>query len=125
VRVRALAATHQAVISEDAAQGIGGSYAGRPLGAHGDLAVLSFGRGKGLTAGGGGALLAGSAAFAAPVRELEGSLPPAARGVAGLFKSLVQWALARPSLYWIPAGLRLLGLGATAYRPPHAAGRMT
>lgn len=125
-RVRSLAAAHQAVIIEDAAQGIGGSYAGRPLGAHGDLAVLSFGRGKGLTAGGGGALLAGSAAFAAPVRELEEKgLPLPGRGVAGVLKSAVQWALARPALYWIPAGLPFLGLGETIYRPPHAAGRMT
>ncbi len=125
-RVRSLAAAHQAVIVEDAAQGIGGSYAGRPLGAHGDLAVLSFGRGKGLTAGGGGALLAGSVAFAAPVRDLEeAGLPRPGRGVAGVLKSAVQWALARPSLYWIPAGLPFLGLGETVYRPPHAAGRMT
>lgn len=124
-RVRSLAAAHQAVIIEDAAQGIGGSYAGRPLGANGDLAVLSFGRGKGLTAGGGGALLAGSVAFAAPVRELEESLPPAGRGVLGLLKSAVQWALARPAVYWIPAGLPFLGLGETIYRRPHPAGRMT
>lgn len=125
-RVRSLAAAHQAVIIEDAAQGIGGSYAGRPLGAHGDLAVLSFGRGKGLTAGGGGALLAGAAAFAAAVQKLEeAGLPRAGRGVVGVLKSAVQWALARPSLYWIPAGLPFLGLGETIYRPPHAAGRMT
>lgn len=124
-RVRSLAAVHQAVVIEDAAQGIGGSYAGRPLGAHGDLAVLSFGRGKGLTAGGGGALLAGSATFADSVRALEASLPPAGRGLTGVLKSAVQWALARPRLYWIPAGLPMLGLGETIYRPPHAAGRMS
>ena len=56
--VRAALAGAGAVLIEDAAQGAGASLRGRPLGGFGDLSVLSFGRGKGNTAGRGGALLA-------------------------------------------------------------------
>ncbi len=44
--LRALADRHGALLIEDAAQGHGASWRGRPLGSLGDLSVLSFGRGK-------------------------------------------------------------------------------
>src|SRR5690606_9592300 len=47
-----------ALLIEDSAQGLGSGWKGRPGGSLGDLTVLSFGRGKGWSAGGGGALLA-------------------------------------------------------------------
>ena len=56
-RLTAVAREAGAVLIEDAAQGIGSDWEGRVAGTHGDLAVLSFGRGKGWTGGGGGALL--------------------------------------------------------------------
>lgn len=124
-RVRALAGRYGAILIEDAAQGTGGRYAGRPLGSHGDLAILSFGRGKGLTAGGGGALLAHAESFATRVKEAGRRLGPPPRGLPALLKSVVQWALARPSLYWIPAGLPFLGLGETVYQPAHPAGALS
>ncbi len=46
-----------AILIEDAAQGFGASVADTPCGGIGPLSVLSFGRGKGVTGGGGGALL--------------------------------------------------------------------
>ena len=122
-RVRSLAEPHAAIVIEDAAQGIGGTYNGRPLGCHGDLAVLSFGRGKGVTAGGGGALLARTPQFAARLKDL--SLAPAQAGVAALAKTAVQWALGRPSLYWIPASLPFLGLGETVYHPVQTGHRLS
>jgi dTDP-4-amino-4,6-dideoxygalactose transaminase len=51
-----------ALLIEDAAQGVGGSYRGVPLGKCGSLSVLSFGRGTGRTGGRGGALLATTSA---------------------------------------------------------------
>jgi dTDP-4-amino-4,6-dideoxygalactose transaminase len=114
-RVRALATRFGAVFVEDAAQGIGASWAGRPLGSFGDLSVLSFGRGKGLTAGGGG-LVIGRGEWAECLR-CHPALPRGGRGWGGLFKSLVQWAFSNPSMYWIPAGVPFLGLGETVYRP--------
>ena len=108
-----LAEAEDCTLIEDAAQGHGALWQGRPLGAWGDLSILSFGRGKGWTCGGGGALFARgrripAAAAAAPQ---SGAL----RRTAML---LSQWALGRPTLYGIPAGIPALGLGQTVYREP-------
>jgi dTDP-4-amino-4,6-dideoxygalactose transaminase len=104
---------------EDAAQASGGTWRGRPLGAHGDFGILSFGRGKGLTGGGGGALLAGSEPAAATMEGVRSELKPAVSGARGLFSSSAQWLLARPSLYRIPASLPFLQLGETVFHLPH------
>lgn len=110
-----------ALVIEDAAQAIGAELDGKPAGSHGDLAILSFGRGKGWTGGGGGALLSlGDLALPAP-ESLEA--PAGSGGV--LVKSLIQWGLGRPSLYGIPSSLPFLGLGQTVYHPPHAPRRPT
>jgi len=104
------------VFIEDVAQGLGTSWMGQPGGTFGDLTVLSFGRGKGWTGGGGGALLVRDPAGLAapePLREptLSGSLEPAVASTA-------QWLLARPSLFGIPSALPGLGLGETHFRFP-------
>src|SRR6266545_7201880 len=57
-QVSAVAAETGAVVIEDAAQAAGAVVKDRPAGTQGSLTVLSFGRGKGLTGGSGGALLA-------------------------------------------------------------------
>src|SRR5207237_8893759 len=54
--VKRLAAERGALVIEDAAQAAGAKLDGRPVGTQSSLAVLSFGRGKGLTGGSGGAL---------------------------------------------------------------------
>jgi perosamine synthetase len=104
-------------IIDDAAQGAGGSVAGSPLGACGDLGVLSFGRGKGITGGSGGALILRDS-----LGPAKGELAAAAGGIATL-RAIVtitaQWMLARPTLFAIPASIPVLGLGETVYRPPH------
>lgn len=116
--IRTEAHRHGAWLIEDAAQGAGASIHGQPLGSFGDLAVLSFGRGKGNTAGRGGALLArderGSRLLAS-AREL---LLPPARRLKDVVQLKAQWLLARPSLYAIPASLPWLRLGETIYRRP-------
>src|SRR5919106_2905020 len=52
-----IARRHKLVVFEDAAQGIGSTYKGRPLGSIGDLGTLSFHETKNLICGEGGALL--------------------------------------------------------------------
>jgi len=52
--VRKIAAEEGIPVIEDAAQGAGGAIGGVPLGSLGEIAILSFGRGKGTTGGGGG-----------------------------------------------------------------------
>lgn len=117
-RVQELAEQYGATVIEDSAQGTGASWRGRPLGALGELSVLSFGRGKGWTGGGGGALLArgltadGRSDLSALTREQgTGEIRTAVT-------LLAQWALGRPSLYGLPYRVPWLHLGETHYREP-------
>jgi len=113
--VRELADREGIPVIEDAAQGAGGSLHHTRLGALGELAVLSFGRGKGLCAGGGGALLARGARWPSVIGAL--SLAPASRGWGGLASTFVQWVLGRPSIYWLPSMVPWLHLGEMVYHP--------
>ncbi len=109
------------LLIEDAAQGAGVSHRGRPAGALGQLGVLSFGRGKGITGGGGGALLVNDASLDAAFREVVDRVTDGRRGTILEYGKLkAQWLLGRPWLYAVPANLPFLGLGETVYRPAHA-----
>jgi len=103
---------HIAII-EDAAQAWGSQFASRRLGSDGEFGVLSFGRGKGLTGGSGGALLQRD-------RDVERSLP-SPRGARDVFAMAVLSALTPPSLYALPARLPFLKLGETQFKAPRAA----
>jgi len=110
---------------DDAAQGVGATLHGRPLGTLGDLGILSFGRGKGLTGGAGGALLAKAGTpLAADLARLE-LAPSTAGALTSLAKAKAQWLLARPGLYAIPRALPFLGLGETRYARPHPAAEIS
>lgn len=117
-RCARLAEQVDALLIEDAAQGFGGQLRGRPLGSLGTLGVLSFGRGKGVTGGGGGALLANDEAGRRALELVRGVPAPGRRGTGPLVRLAAQWALGRPSIYGLPAALPWLGLGETHYRPP-------
>jgi dTDP-4-amino-4,6-dideoxygalactose transaminase len=58
-----IAARHGLAIIEDAAQGVGATYRGAPLGSLGTLAALSFHGSKNVSCGEGGALLVNDASF--------------------------------------------------------------
>jgi dTDP-4-amino-4,6-dideoxygalactose transaminase len=60
---------------EDAAAAMGARLDGKPLGSHGDVSVLSFGAGKIIDAGSGGALLTNDSGLYAELRRLELGLP--------------------------------------------------
>lgn len=125
-RLTELARRFDATVVEDAAMGHGARWDGRPLGSLGELAVLSFGRGKGWTGVGGGALLARGAA-ASRVRALPGL--QRAGGALGAVRTVTaavgQAAFDSPTMYGIPAGLPGLRLGETVYHPPSAPSEMT
>ena len=121
--MRTLAASAGVPLVEDAAQSAGGTLNGKPLGSLGDLSVLSFGRGKGLCAGGGGALLAFNDKWDDAVGRVQVS--SSGRGFLGLATTAVQWGLGRPSLYAIPSMIPGLHLGEMVYHPAREPKRMS
>jgi len=118
VQARDLADEAGALLIEDAAQGSGGTFEGISLGSFGSLVVLSFGRGKGLTGGSGGALFSCDARGEALVADLRDALNASASGVADVAKVLAMWAFGRPGVYALPASLPFLHLGETLFREP-------
>ncbi len=106
---------------EDAAQGHGGAFDGAPFGSFGSLAILSFGRGKGITGSGGGALLSHDGLGSEIVRRSAAIVDHGSRGIRELFAASAQWALARPPIYALPASMPCFNLGETVYRKPHPA----
>ena len=115
-----VAAESGVVVIEDAAQGSGGAVEGRRLGSLGSFGVLSFGRGKGITGGGGGCLLLNDLAAGAAYRAAAIAIAPASRlPPKSLLATVGQWALGRPSLYIIPSSMPFLALGETVYHAPH------
>lgn len=113
VSVVRLVSSFGGTVIEDAAQCHGAFWGTDRLGSIADLSVLSFGRGKGWTGGGGGAVLRRAGAPAFP------ELRPSPRGGGKLPVSLfAQWALARPAIYGIPRSLPGLGLGETSFKAP-------
>lgn len=116
-RTRALARAFGTFVVEDAAQSFGGSTAEGPLGALGDAGFYSFGRGKNITCGEGGAVVTGSAPVAAALAEeyVAVEAPSLFRSFASLLEIAALAVLVRPTLYWLPASLPFLGLGETRY----------
>lgn len=110
--VQALARDYNAIVIEDAAQSGGGKLAGIPLGGMGQLSVLSFGRGKGITSGQGGALLVHTNDLALNTSTLKKSA-----GWSVAATTSLQWSFGRPSLYKVPSSIPWLGIGETIYTP--------
>jgi dTDP-4-amino-4,6-dideoxygalactose transaminase len=104
-------------VIEDAAQGLGGFLNGTPMGAMADYGIFSFGRGKPLAAGCGGALTGNS-------ETLESIKSPAGtKGAAAMCTSMAVQVLSHPLLYGIMERLPL-GLGRTIFDPGFAVGGM-
>jgi len=112
-----------ALLVEDAAQGLGSLWEGREGGSFGDLTVLSFGRGKGWTGGGGGAVLF-RPGFLEQARDRAApstsrlAQPQLSGNLRALCFSLMQWALGHPALFGIPSSIPALALGETRYKDP-------
>lgn len=121
--IRTVCDAYGSLLIEDAAQGQGCVWQDQPVGSFGDATMLSFGRGKGWTGGGGGALLLRSEEL---VTRGPASLTNTSMGSSATWslKALAQAVLGRPSLYGLPAALPGSGLGQTEYHPPSSPSTM-
>jgi dTDP-4-amino-4,6-dideoxygalactose transaminase len=120
--IRRKAEAAGAVVIEDAAQWGGGTLGGVRGAAVADWSILSFGRGKGINAGGGGALLT-----VVPLTETECNLADVGLqdSVSQLARALATECFSYPAWYGLPAQIPALGLGGTVYHAPRAARRIT
>jgi dTDP-4-amino-4,6-dideoxygalactose transaminase len=116
-RVKRLCEGKGIVVVEDAAQAMGGQSGGRLLGTLGDVAFFSLGRGKNLTCGTGGIILARSISVAERIKAEYATLPEAPRGevVRNWLEMVMMRFFIHPLLYWLPAGLPFLRLGETTF----------
>jgi dTDP-4-amino-4,6-dideoxygalactose transaminase len=115
--VRDLAANAGVPVIEDAAQAASGTLNGIAIGALADISILSFGRGKGTTAGSAGALLLRGQASVNRVGQNGFHLDQMQQGGYELAALGAQWLLARPGLYRVPASIPGLRLGEMVYKP--------
>ena len=115
--VRELASKAGITVIEDAAQAAGGILDDVPLGALADVSILSFGRGKGTTAGSGGALLLRGALSADRIAQNGFHVDGVRRGAYEVAALGAQWLLARPALYRLPSSIPGLRLGEMVYKP--------
>ena len=118
VDVSALGLPGDVIVVDDAAQGVGARIHGRPLGGAGPLGVLSFGRGKGMTAGSGGALLANDEHGERLASSVQGRLLSPERGLRPVVALVGQGLLGGPAGYGFAARLPFLHLGETLYHEP-------
>jgi dTDP-4-amino-4,6-dideoxygalactose transaminase len=125
-RVRRVAAAKQVYVVEDVAQALGGLREGSLLGTAGDVSFLSFGRGKNVTCGSGGAILTNSDPIAQAIRlEYEQLQKETLRGaLTNWMEVLAMQFLITPTTYWFPAGLPFLKLGDTKFYPDFPICRM-
>jgi perosamine synthetase len=115
--ITAIAQRHGAFVVDDAAQAFGATVGGAPSGTWGDVGLLSFDKGKNVSAIDGGALVTRSSAVADAIERRVRSLAVPGPGhiVRDVVKLGVYVALLPPSVYWIPNAIPQLGLGTTVY----------
>ena len=116
--VQELAAGYGVAVIEDAAQGAGGTLRESLLGTFGDVSILSFGRGKGMTSGSGGALLVRSHELSGWTRRMRAELGAGSGGGLEVMTLAAQSLLAHPAMYRLPASIPALKLGEMVYHPP-------
>jgi dTDP-4-amino-4,6-dideoxygalactose transaminase len=116
-RLRALCRSRGVFLVEDAAQAMGIQVDGEYLGTRGDVGIFSFGRGKNVTCGSGGVIIAQREPVAEALdRRCSVLADLSLVQVASEFLRLVVMAVfIRPNMYWLPAALPFLRLGETIF----------
>ena len=114
-----IAADNGVFLVDDAAQSLGARVGGRASGSWGDAGLISFDKGKPVSAIDGGAIVTDSNALAEGIRERMESWPRPEpfETVALLVKVAAYAACLHPRVYWLPNSLPGIGLGQTPFQP--------
>jgi perosamine synthetase len=107
-------------VVDDAAQTLGAVSNGCQVGARGDLGILSFGRGKPVSALGGGAIIWPSS----PPEGIVGNSPAVPEPWVGLLRGLVYDVARLPTVLKALSAIPALGIGTTEYDPTFDRGSM-
>ncbi len=126
-RTLSMCRPHQTIVVEDAAQAFGFCSGDRWLGTAGDVGFFSFGRGKTVSACGGGAIVTNSTELGPVLRQewQQTGLPSSIRTFIALAQAATVSVFVRPALYWLPAHLPFLGIGQTRYSTDFRLERMS
>jgi perosamine synthetase len=126
-RITAICEAYGTFVIDDAAQALGTTVDGRPAGTTGHVGFYSFGRGKSVTCGSGGVIVASSPDIVAAMdRQLAGiEKPGSVPAATALAEATVLAVFLRPSLYRIPASAPGLHLGETIYSVDFPVRRMS
>ncbi|MEZ4330507.1 MAG: aminotransferase class V-fold PLP-dependent enzyme [Myxococcota bacterium] len=108
-------------VVDDAAQALGSRDAEAPVGSRGDVGILSFGRGKPLSALGGGAAV-WRAVIGSPNERTSGLETP--RPASAGLRALAYDVSRQRFVLGLLAGIPALGIGRTVYDPAFAQGAM-
>ena len=118
--MKELAQARKVPIIEDAAQALGVKCGGQILGTFGVAGVFSLGRGKVLPAAGGGLIGRNDETLAKQCRQAiltSGDAGSRDFGLISAMETALMAIFLRPRLYWIPAAMPFLKLGASIYDP--------
>lgn len=126
-RLARLAQVNGALLIDDAAQALGSTSGGRPVGSFGDAGIVSFDRGKNLSTIRGGAVLCRDAALDQALRAECASQPaPSTLESAVMAAQIVAYSiLLRPAWFGLARHLPIPGLGETVYDPGFTVRSMT
>ncbi len=113
-----------AFVVDDAAQALGARGRDGLVGARGDLGLLSFGRGKPLSALGGGVLLRRTARHDA-LGTIDARPPRAGSGIGAAFRALAYDVARSPWVLGPLAHIPALGIGTTVYDTQFATGELS
>jgi len=109
--IRDLSSRRGVWLIEDAAQGLGGSISGKPLGTIGDFGLFSFGRGKPLPLGSGGAVTGKHSEILKQINP-----KTSGKGRSQVMKTAAMRMFSYPLIYGLMERLPL-GLGRTVFDP--------
>jgi dTDP-4-amino-4,6-dideoxygalactose transaminase len=126
-RIEAVCRRNGVLLLDDAAQSLGATVDGRPVGTFGDAGIYSFDRGKIISTMEGGALLCRNADLASRLEPTVLGLPRTSSWEASLIavKLMGYSVLLRPQLYGVVGKLPWLRLGQTVYETRYSIARLS